>query len=114
MSILPRTGIVQLLATPGNVIVLLTLFGFLYGVPYGVNATYMTESFETSVRGTAVGGAYNIGRVGAALAPALIGYIATRQSIGLGLMVMGGAYLLTGLIPALFIREKMFDPHTAA
>jgi AAHS family cis,cis-muconate transporter-like MFS transporter len=103
--------IVVMLNTPGNVILLLTLFGFLYGVPYGVNATYMTESFETSVRATAVGGAYNIGRVGAAIAPALIGFIAARRSIGLGLMVMGGAYLLTGLIPALFIREKMFDPH---
>ncbi|MEQ1693131.1 MAG: MFS transporter, partial [Gemmatimonas sp.] len=103
--------IVVMFNTPGNIVILLTIFGFLYGVPYGVNATYMTESFETSIRGTAVGGAYNIGRVGAAVAPALIGFIATRQSIGVGLMVMGGAYLLTGLIPALFIREKMFDPH---
>jgi AAHS family cis,cis-muconate transporter-like MFS transporter len=96
--------------TPGNIIVLLTVFGFLYGVPYGVNATYMTESFETHIRATAVGGAYNIGRIGAAVAPWLIGVIATRYSIGLGLIVMGGAYFLTGIIPALFIREKMYDP----
>jgi AAHS family cis,cis-muconate transporter-like MFS transporter len=101
------------LHTPGNIIVLLTVFGFLYGVPYGVNATYMTESFETSTRATAVGGAYNIGRVGAAVGPALIGIIATRYSIGLGLMAMAGAYLLTGIIPALFIQEKMFDPQAA-
>jgi AAHS family cis,cis-muconate transporter-like MFS transporter len=96
--------------TPGNIIVLLTVFGFLYGIPYGVNATYMTESFETHIRGTAVGGAYNIGRVGAAVAPWLIGVIATRYSIGLGLIIMGGAYFLTGMIPALFIKEKMYDP----
>lgn len=99
--------------TPGNIIVLLTVFGFLYGVPYGVNATYMTESFETKVRATAVGAAYNIGRVGAAVAPLLIGVIASRYSIGLGLIVMGGAYFLTGIIPALFIREKMYDPVAA-
>jgi AAHS family cis,cis-muconate transporter-like MFS transporter len=98
------------LHTPENIIVLLTVFGFLYGVPYGVNATYMTESFETHIRGTAVGGAYNIGRIGAAIAPWLIGVIATRYSIGLGLIVMGGAYFLTAIIPALFIREKMYDP----
>ena len=97
--------------TPGNIIVLLTIFGFLYGVPYGVNATYMTESFDTRVRATAVGGAYNLGRVGAAIGPALIGVIATSYSIGLGLAVMGGAYLLTAVVPALFIREKMYDPH---
>lgn len=96
--------------TPGNIIVLLTVFGFLYGVPYGVNATYMTESFETHIRGTAVGGAYNLGRIGAALAPWLIGVVATQYSIGLGIMMMGVAYLLTGLIPALFIREKMYNP----
>jgi AAHS family cis,cis-muconate transporter-like MFS transporter len=101
--------IVQL-HTPENIIVLLTVFGFLYGVPYGVNATYMTESFETHIRATAVGGAYNIGRIGAAVAPWLIGVIAARYSIGLGLIVMGGAYFLTGIIPALFIREKIHYP----
>ena len=57
-----------------------------------------------------MGGAYNLGRVGAAVAPPLIGLIATHYSIGLGLMIMGGAYLLTGIIPALFIREKIHDP----
>lgn len=96
--------------SPENIVVLLTTFGFLYGLPYAVNATYMTESFETRIRGTAVGGAYNVGRIGAVVAPALIGVIATRSSIGAGLVTMAAAYLLTGVIPALFIREKMFDP----
>jgi AAHS family cis,cis-muconate transporter-like MFS transporter len=98
------------LHTPATIVPLLTMFGFLYGIPYGVNATYMTESFATEIRATAVGGAYNIGRAGAAVAPALIGLIATQYSIGLGLMTMGAAYLLTGLIPALFIPEKLHDP----
>ncbi|HXP48145.1 MAG TPA: MFS transporter [Terriglobales bacterium] len=102
------------LHSPGNIIVLLTVFGFFYGIPYGVNATYMTESFQTHIRGTAVGGAYNVGRVGAAIAPTVIGLIATRYSIGLGLIVMGGAYFLTGIIPALFIKEKLYDPQAAA
>jgi AAHS family cis,cis-muconate transporter-like MFS transporter len=105
--------VIVLFQTPESIVVLLTVFGFLYGVPYGVNATYMTESFETRVRGTAVGGAYNIGRVGAAIAPVVIGLIATQYSIGAGLMVMGVAYALTGLIPALFIPEKMHDPQVA-
>jgi len=96
--------------TPGNIIILLTAFGFAYGMPYGVNATYMTESFATNIRGTAVGGSYNIGRIGAILAPTAIGFIATQYSIGLGLVIMAVAYVLTGLIPALFIREKMYDP----
>ena len=83
-------------------------------MPYGVNATYMTESFETLVRGTAVGGAYNIGRLGAIVAPTVIGVIASRYSIGLGLALMAAAYFCTGVIPALWIPEKMYDPHTLA
>jgi AAHS family cis,cis-muconate transporter-like MFS transporter len=102
--------IIVWLHTPANIIILLTVFGFLYGVPYGVNATYMTESFETNIRATAVGGAYNIGRVGAAIGPALIGLIATNYSIGLGLATMGAAYLVTAIIPAIGIPEKLCDP----
>jgi MFS transporter, AAHS family, cis,cis-muconate transporter len=92
--------------SPGNIIALLTIFGFLYGIPYGVNATYMTESFETHIRGTAMGGAYDIGRIGAGVAPWLIGIVATRHSIGLGLVLMGGAYFVTGIIPALFFKRE--------
>jgi len=96
--------------SPENIVYLLIIFGFIYGIPYGVNATYMTESFETKIRGSAVGGAYNVGRVGAAVAPAIIGYLATEGSIGLGFLVMGGAYFFCGLLPALFIKEKLYDP----
>jgi AAHS family cis,cis-muconate transporter-like MFS transporter len=102
--------LIVLYHSPENIVYLLTAFGFLYGIPYGVNATYMTESFETRIRGSAVGGAYNVGRVGAAIAPACIGYLATGGSIGLGFLVMGAAYFLCGLVPALFIREKLYDP----
>lgn len=100
--------------TPGNIVMLMTVFGFLYGMPYAVNATYMAESFTTNIRGTAVGGAYNIGRVGAAAAPILIGMIATQKSIGFGLALLGVSYALSGIIPALFIREKMHEPYQEA
>ena len=96
--------------SPDNIIYLMIVFGFLYGIPYGVNATYMTESFETRIRGSAVGGAYNIGRVGAALAPAIIGYLANHGSIGAGFLMLGVAYFFCGMIPALFIKEKLYDP----
>ncbi|MCU4415049.1 MFS transporter [Acinetobacter sp. WU_MDCI_Axc73] len=96
--------------SPDNILYLLVIFGFLYGIPYGVNATYMTESFPTAIRGTAIGGAYNVGRLGAAIAPATIGFLASGGSIGLGFVVMGAAYFICGVIPALFIKEKLFDP----
>lgn len=93
-----------------SILYLLVIFGFLYGIPYGVNATYMAESFSTNVRGTAIGGAYNVGRLGAAVAPATIGYLASGGSIGVGFVVMGGAYFICGIIPALLIKEKLYDP----
>ncbi|MGV6905421.1 MFS transporter [Brucella amazoniensis] len=102
--------IIVLYHSPDTILWMLVVFGFLYGVPYGVNATYMAESFEAKYRGTAVGGAYNIGRAGAALAPVAIGFFASQISIGFGFLVMGGAYFICDVIPALFIREKQFDP----
>lgn len=102
--------VIVLFQSPDNILWMLVVFGFLYGIPYGVNATYMTESFETKFRGSAVGGAYNIGRIGAAVAPAAIGFLASHGSIGVGFLVMGGAYFICGVIPALFIRDKQFDP----
>ncbi|CRP87141.1 Putative niacin/nicotinamide transporter NaiP [Pseudomonas aeruginosa] len=46
--------------SPSNILWILITFGFIYGVPVGVLATYMTESFSTRVRGSAVGTAYNL------------------------------------------------------
>lgn len=99
--------------TPTNILYLMLMFGFLYGMPFAINATYMTESFPTSIRGTAVGGAFNIGHIGAVFAPLTIGYFAHGGSIGTGLLVMAGAYFICGLIPALFIRDRLYDPQKA-
>ena len=97
-------------ATPNNVAVLLLIFGFLYGAPYAITATYMSESFGAGVRGTAVGTAYNLGRIGSTLSPLLIGMAATDYSIGVGIGLLGISYAVCALIPGFFIREKMFDP----
>ncbi|AFO51351.1 putative sialic acid transporter [compost metagenome] len=102
--------VIVLFQSQDNILWMLVVFGFLYGIPYGVNATYMTESFEAKVRGSAVGGAYNVGRLGAAIAPAAIGFLASQGSIGVGFLVMGAAYFICGVIPALFIKDKQFDP----
>lgn len=100
-------------ATPGNIALLLILFGLFYGAPYAVNATYMNESFPTAVRGTAMSTAYNVGRVGSIISPLFIGAVATQYSIGLGIALLGVAYAVCGIIPALFIREKMYDPRAS-
>lgn len=105
--------VVVYMHTAENIGMLMIIFGFLYGIPYAINATYLTESFPTAFRGTAVGGAYNFGRIGAIFAPITIGYLAMHGSIGTGLLLMGVAYLLCGLIPAIFIKDRLFDPQKA-
>lgn len=97
-------------ATPGNVAYLLIGFGFLYGAPYAINSTYLSESFPAGVRGTAVATSYNLGRIGSTLSPVLIGLAASTYSIGLGIGLLGISYAVCALIPGLFITEKMFDP----
>jgi len=97
-------------ATPASVAYLLLIFGFLYGAPYAINSTYLSESFPTHVRGTAVATSYNIGRIGSTISPLLIGLAATKYSIAFGIGLLGIAYAVCGLIPGLFIREKMYDP----
>jgi AAHS family cis,cis-muconate transporter-like MFS transporter len=97
-------------ATSANVGYLLLGFGLLYGAPYAVNVTYLSESFPASVRGTAVGAAYNLGRIGATMSPLLIGFAASTYSIGFGIALLGLAYAVCALIPGLFIREQMYDP----
>jgi AAHS family cis,cis-muconate transporter-like MFS transporter len=97
-------------ATPSNVPWLLIGFGLLYGAPYAINSTYMSESFPASVRGTAMGTSYNLGRIGSTVSPLLIGVAATRYSIGAGIALLGLSYAVCALIPGTWIAEKMFDP----
>ena len=101
-------------ATPENVPYLLLAFGFLYGAPYAINSTYLSESFPAGIRATAVATSYNLGRVGSTLSPVLIGMAASQYSIGFGIALLGISYLLCALVPGLFIREKMFDPQAVA
>lgn len=99
--------------TPSTIAMLMIVFGFFYSMPYAVGPTYMNESFPTHLRGTATGGAYNVGRIGAMVAPLGIGMIADTFTIGLGLSILGVGYALASLIPMFFIKEKMYDPARA-
>lgn len=94
--------------TRDNIAYLMLIFGFLYGVPLGTIGTFMSESFPTAIRGTAVGGSYNLGRFCAGAAPIVIGYIATQLSIGAGFLVVGGVFFLSG-VTAFFVPDRLYD-----
>ncbi|MCP3709780.1 MFS transporter [Paraburkholderia sp. CNPSo 3274] len=100
--------VMVLFHTRENIAWLMLVFGFLYGVPLGTIGTFMSESFETRIRGTAVGGSYNVGRFCSGAAPVVIGYIATQFSIGMGFLVVGAVFFLSGVM-ALFIPDRLHD-----
>jgi MFS transporter, AAHS family, cis,cis-muconate transporter len=100
--------VIIFLHTRDNIAMLMLFFGFLYGVPLGTMGTFMSESFTTSIRGTAVGGSYNLGRFCSGAAPIVIGFLATQFSIGLGFLVVGAVFFLSG-VTALFIPDRLYD-----
>ncbi|MEX3980930.1 MFS transporter [Paraburkholderia sp. EG287A] len=105
--------VIVLFHTRENIAWLMLVFGFLYGVPLGTIGTFMSESFETRIRGTAVGGSYNVGRFCSGAAPVVIGYIATQFSIGMGFLVVGAVFFLSG-VTALFIPDRLHDTSEGA
>ncbi|MCY1439103.1 hypothetical protein D9M71_553240 [compost metagenome] len=48
------------------------------------------------------------------MAPAAIGLLASHVSIGAGFLVMGITYVITGLVPALMIPNRLYDPNREA
>jgi MFS family permease len=59
--------------------------------------------FPTSIRGTAMGFVYNIGRVASAAAPYLIGLVSQRSGLAFALSLTSAAFLLAAIL-ATFLR----------
>ncbi len=94
--------------TATNVYALTFCLGFFQTVPFALNGAYMSESFPTNIRGTAVGTSFNIGRGFASLAPLLIGVVATKYSISLGLMMMSVFWAMLAIVVGFFIPENVY------
>jgi hypothetical protein len=62
------------------------------------------EVYPTSIRATAQGFTYNLGRVASAAAPFTIGTLATSHGFALAFSVAGGVYML-GALAWTFIPE---------
>ncbi len=67
---------------------------FLITGSFGTGLGYNTELFPTQIRGTAVGAAFTFGTAGGALAPAILGRIATSHSIAAGLPLLALSFIL--------------------
>jgi MFS family permease len=106
--LLPLYGIVR----QPIVLLLLGPFVAFFGTGYFSGFGPLTaEIYPTSVRATAQGFTYNIGRVASAIAPFVVGSLAQAYGFGLAFAVTGAAFLAAGIawiwIPE--TRGKLLD-----
>jgi MFS family permease len=83
---------------PNALLVIGPLVGF-FGTGYFSGfAVIASELFPTSLRASAMGFVYNIGRVVSAAAPFLIGHVSERAGLGYALCITAVAFLLAAVI----------------
>jgi MFS family permease len=83
---------------PNALLIIGPLVGF-FGTGYFSGFSVITsELFPTSLRGSAMGFVYNIGRVLSASAPYIIGHVSEHAGLGYALCITSGAFLLAALI----------------
>jgi MFS family permease len=83
---------------PGALLAIGPLVGF-FGTGYFSGFVVIaSELFPTSLRATAMGLVYNIGRVVSAAAPYFIGHVSERAGLGYALSTTSAAFLLAALI----------------
>ena len=81
------------------------VLNFLITGSYGAGLGYNTELFPTQIRGTAIGAAFTFGSAAGALAPAVIGWIATFYSIAAGLPLLALSFFLLAPLFVFVARE---------
>jgi MFS family permease len=87
-----------LVRSPNALLFIGPLLGF-FGTGYFSGFSVITsELFPTSLRGSAMGFVYNIGRVFSAAAPYLVGHISERAGLDYALSTTSAAFLLAALI----------------
>jgi MFS family permease len=101
--------------SPDALLVIGPLVGF-FGTGYFSGFSVITsELFPTSLRGSAMGFVYNIGRVTSAAAPYLIGSLSQTAGLSPALSITSAAFLLAALIAtALRLPATRSDPETLA
>jgi dipeptide/tripeptide permease len=77
------------------VLLLLGPFVAFFGTGYfsGLGAV-VAELYPTTVRATAAGFCYNVGRIASAVAPYTVGSLATTRGFGVAFAIAGAAFML--------------------
>lgn len=74
------------------------LIGFFGTGYFALFGAMLAELYPTAVRGTGQGFTYNVGRGLSALAPFMVGFVADRSGIGMGLALCSGFFLIAAVL----------------
>jgi MFS family permease len=83
---------------PSALLIVGPLVGFFATGCFSAFSVITSELFPTALRGSAMGFAYNIGRVTSAAAPWVVGAVSERSGFGVALSITSAAFLLAALI----------------
>lgn len=92
--LLPLYGVLR---APAALLVLGPLVAFFGTGYYSGFGAVIAELYPTSVRATAAGVCYNVGRIASAAAPFVVGSMAAAQGFGVAFAITGAAFLLAAL-----------------
>ena len=91
-------------------VILLFLVGIIFGfVIYGYWGTfgaYLAELYPTHLRSTGVGFTFNIGRIGGALAPAIVGFMANNMELSSAVLIFGSICYILGIIVTILNKTE--------
>lgn len=85
-----------------------TVVGFGYGGPFGLCGALFAELFADNIRALAGGFCWNVGRIGAVLAPFTIGVLGKMYGLQVALVIASCVSLL-GLFVLLFLPKALKD-----
>jgi MFS family permease len=104
----------QMARSPLVLMMLGPLFGYVAHGYFSMFGGFIAEMFPTAVRATGQGTSYNLGRLAGAVAPYVIGALATLPGVGIGLaMATTSAFFLAAAVIILALPDHSGEPLAA-
>jgi len=104
----------QMARSPLVLMLLGPLFGYVAHGYFSMFGGFIAELFPTEVRATGQGTSYNLGRLAGAVAPYVIGALATLPGVGIGLaMATTSAFFLAAAVIILALPDHSGEPLAA-
>jgi MFS family permease len=87
------------------------IMGMAFGGVYGVTGSFLAELFPSNIRALAGGFCFNVGRLGAVLAPFTVGYIGQAYGLSAGIIcspvIFACGVAVTLLLPETLVRSAI-------